>query len=89
MRHFHLNRNHYWRPVVNVDKLWSLVSDKVKEQCSGTDKAPVINALNAGYGKVLGKGTIPKQPLIVKTREVSRVAELKIKKAGGAVVLIA
>ncbi|KAL7748412.1 60S ribosomal protein L28 [Sorochytrium milnesiophthora] len=89
MRHFHLNKNHYWRPVVNVDKLLSLVSDEVKDACKGTNKAPVIDALAAGFGKVLGTGRPLKQALIVKTREVSKGAEAKIKKAGGAVVLIA
>ena len=42
-----------------------------------------------GYFKVLGKGTLPKQPVIVKAKFFSRIAELKIKKAGGACVLVA
>ena len=29
MRHFHLQRNHYHCPIVNLDKLWSLVGEDV------------------------------------------------------------
>ena len=42
-----------------------------------------------GYFKVLGKGVLPKQPVIVKARLFSRSAEEKIKKAGGACILTA
>jgi large subunit ribosomal protein L27Ae len=38
---------------------------------------------------VLGKGFLPDQPLIVKAKEVSRLAEEKIKDKGGVVVLTA
>ena len=39
--------------------------------------------------QVLGKGVLPKQPVIVKARFFSRVAEEKIKAVGGACVLTA
>jgi ribosomal protein L15 len=42
-----------------------------------------------GYGKVLGKGLLPKQPMIVKARFFSKSAEEKIKAVGGACILIA
>lgn len=84
MRHFHLTRNSYYRPVVNIDKLWSLVSAENKEAASG-DAVPVIDTLAAGYGKVLGKGRLPDRPIIVKARWVSALAEKKIKEAGGVV----
>ena len=42
-----------------------------------------------GYFKVLGKGNIPRKPMIVKARFFSRLAEKKIKGAGGACVLMA
>ena len=42
-----------------------------------------------GYSKVLGKGSLPKQPLIVKAKFFSRSAEKKIKNAGGACILTA
>ncbi|KAJ1352253.1 60S ribosomal protein L27A [Parelaphostrongylus tenuis] len=88
MRVFHLNKNHYYCPTVNVDRLWSLVPEKIKEQATPT-KAPVIDCVKAGYFKVLGKGLLPKQPLIVKAKYFSREAENKIKAAGGACILVA
>ncbi|KAI8976818.1 ribosomal protein L18e/L15P [Pilobolus umbonatus] len=88
MRHFHLKKNPNWRPVVNVDKIWTLAGEGVREKYKNTDKVPVIDTVQKGYGKVLGKGQIT-QPLIVRTRFVSALAEKKIKKAGGVVELIA
>ncbi|KAK6726611.1 hypothetical protein RB195_004749 [Necator americanus] len=88
MRVFHLNKNHYYCPTVNVDRLWSLVPEHIKEQ-SNPSKAPVIDCVKAGYFKVLGKGLLPKQPLIVKAKYFSHEAENKIKEAGGACILVA
>jgi len=48
---------------------------------------PVLDLVANGYFKLLGKGAITK-PVIVKARFVSRVAEKKIKDAGGAIVLV-
>jgi len=57
MRRFHLTRNQYWRPVINVDKLWSLVPEEEKEGLTETSEVvPVIDTLRHGYGKVLGNG---------------------------------
>jgi len=59
------------------------------EKCEGSkDLVPVIDTLQAGYGKVLGKGAVSR-PFIVKARFVSELAEKKIKDAGGVVSLIA
>lgn len=49
----------------------------------------VYSFSSQGYYKVLGKGILPKQPLIVKARFFSRKAEKKIKEVGGACVLTA
>ena len=87
MRHFHLTRQSAWCPTVNVDKLWSLVPEEARKAANGA--APVINTLEAGFGKVLARGRLPEQPFIVKARYFSRRAEEKIKAAGGACVLIA
>jgi large subunit ribosomal protein L27Ae len=38
---------------------------------------------------VLGKGKLPSKPIVVKAKLISKVAEKKIKAAGGAVVLTA
>jgi ribosomal protein L15 len=42
-----------------------------------------------GYFKVLGKGILPNQPVVVKAKFFSKRAEAKIKAAGGACVLTA
>lgn len=42
-----------------------------------------------GYFKVLGKGNLPKVPVIVKAKLFSKTAEKRIKEAGGACVLVA
>jgi len=89
MRYFHKSMNKFWKPVVNLDKLVTLVpKDHLKS--SSSELVPVVDTLAAGYGKVLGKGRIPEgRALIVKARYVSRRAEEKIKAAGGVVKLIA
>uniref|UniRef100_A0A914BVD6 Large ribosomal subunit protein uL15 n=1 Tax=Acrobeloides nanus TaxID=290746 RepID=A0A914BVD6_9BILA len=85
MRNFHLKKNHQYCPTVNVDRIWSLAEGKKSEG----DKVPVVNVVQLGYYKVLGKGKLPKQPFIVKAKAFSHSAEQKIKKAGGACVLVA
>lgn len=42
-----------------------------------------------GYYKLLGKGKLPKQPVIVKAKFFSKTAEKKIKSVGGVCVLSA
>ncbi|SSD60017.1 probable 60S ribosomal protein L28 [Saccharomycodes ludwigii] len=92
MRYFHKQKNHFWRPVLNLDKLWTLIPEEKRDEyikSASKTNAPVIDTLAAGYGKVLGKGRIPNVPVIVKARFVSKLAEEKIKAAGGVVELIA
>ncbi|WFD44655.1 RNA helicase [Malassezia psittaci] len=89
-RHYHLLRNHYHCPIVNLDKLWTLVPAEAREGLSSSStQVPVIDTLALGYGKVLGKGRLPNLPMIVKARWVSALAEKKIKAAGGVVKLVA
>ena len=89
MRHFHLKRNQEFCPILNIDKLWSLVSEETRTKYAGQkDKAPVIDVTKAGYFKVLGKGRLPNQPVIVKAKFFSKTAERRIKAVGGACVLI-
>ena len=60
MRVFHLKRNPLFCPTINIDKLWSLVTDETrKKYATVKDKAPVIDVTKAGYFKVLGKGRLP------------------------------
>lgn len=90
MRHFHLKRNTLFRPVVNIDKLWSLVTDETRTKyAKSKDKAAVIDVTKAGYFKVLGKGRLPNQPVVVKAKFFSKTAERRIKAVGGACVLVA
>lgn len=57
MRHFHLTRNSRWSPIINVDHLWTLVPEEQKKDLTeDSESVPVIDTLQAGYGKVLGGG---------------------------------
>ncbi|KAF2671093.1 hypothetical protein BT63DRAFT_370448 [Microthyrium microscopicum] len=92
MRYFHKQQNHFWKPVINIDQLWSLVPAEQREKHlsgKGKDTAPVLDLLSFGYAKLLGKGRLPKIPIVVKTRYISEDAEKKIKEAGGVVQLVA
>jgi large subunit ribosomal protein L27Ae len=90
MRYFHLNKNKYHCPVINLDKIWTLVGEDARvEAAKDTSTAPVIDVTNHGIFKVLGKGTLPSQPLVVRAKFVSKLAEQKIKEVGGAVQLVA
>jgi len=62
---------------------------KDKTRPADKNKVPVVDVVRAGYYKVLGKGVLPKQPVIVKAKFFSKAAEDKIKKAGGVCVLVA
>ena len=42
-----------------------------------------------GIFKVLGKGDLPKQPMVVKAKFFSKLAEKKIKDVGGVCMLVA
>merc|ERR1712193_209144 len=90
MRNFHLKANQKHCPVISCDKLWSLVSEATRTSFDKESKtAPVIDVVKSGYFKVLGKGSLPDQPVIVKARFFSRRAEEKIRAAGGACILVA
>jgi large subunit ribosomal protein L27Ae len=84
MRHFHYTKNQYYNSIVNIENLVSFVKTSSSEE----GVLPVIDTLSLGYTKVLGKGKLD-QPLIVKARFVSKLAEEKIVAAGGKVELIA
>ena len=88
MRHFHKLKNHYHCPIVNIDKLWSLVPKDVKTKAI-VDNFTLIDVTQFGYFKVLGKGKLPSQPIIVKANIISKLAKKKIKEAGGVVMLTA
>ncbi len=91
MRHYHLKRNQDFRPTVNVDRLWALLGEDVLEEAKNRKdgQGPVIDVTDKGYFKVLGKGRLPSVPIVVKARYFSKLAEKKIKQAGGGCVLVA
>ncbi|BES91637.1 unnamed protein product [Nesidiocoris tenuis] len=91
MRNYHLRRNQKFCPSINLDRLWTLVTEqtRLKYKDHPEKKAPVIDCVRAGYYKVTGKGRIPKQPVIVRAKFFSKRAEEKIKEVGGCCVLTA
>jgi large subunit ribosomal protein L27Ae len=54
-----------------------------------SSSAPVIDVTKYGVFKVLGKGQLPEQPVVVKAKFFSKLAEKKIQEVGGACVLTA
>uniref|UniRef100_H0X6P9 Large ribosomal subunit protein uL15 n=1 Tax=Otolemur garnettii TaxID=30611 RepID=H0X6P9_OTOGA len=81
MRHYHLKRNQSYCPTVNLDKLWTLVSEPTQVNAAKkTGVAPIIDVVWEGEKK---------QPVIVKAKFFSRRAEEKIKGDEGACVLVA
>lgn len=90
IRVFALQRNKLHCPTINLDKLWTLVTEQSRKlYAANKDRVPVIDVTKAGYFKVLGKGFLPTQPVVVKARFFSNIAERKIKAVGGACVLTA
>jgi len=73
MRYFHKQGNHFWKPVINLDKLWSLIPAKKRDEYLVSKKGD----------------TIPEVPLVVRARWFSKEAERKITEAGGVVELVA
>jgi len=89
MREFHLKKNLHYRPSINLDKVWSLVKKEDREKAEKEKTTIQIDVTRLGYFKVLGKGQLPKTPIIIKAKFFSRKAEKRIKDAGGACVLTA
>uniref|UniRef100_A0A7S1ATM3 Large ribosomal subunit protein uL15/eL18 domain-containing protein n=1 Tax=Noctiluca scintillans TaxID=2966 RepID=A0A7S1ATM3_NOCSC len=90
MRNFHLKKNTNFTPTINVERLWSLLPEETRLQYKESKKeVPVIDVIKHGYFKVLGKGALLEQAVIVKARFFSKDAEKKIKEAGGVCVLSA
>merc|ERR1712137_509613 len=89
MRRFHLKTATRYAPSVDIDRVLSFVPTQQLEDCKGKAEMPVVNLLQHGFWKLLGAGKVPKQPVIVKARSFSNLAEKKVKQAGGACVLVA
>merc|ERR1711865_214530 len=85
MRYFHKLKNQFHMPTVNTDKLYSMITEEQMAAAKkNAGKALVMDVTKLGYFKVLGKGKLPKLPLLVKARYFSKLAEKKITEAGGA-----
>ena len=87
MRYYHKQKNHFFCPTINVEKLWTLLPKEAQTAPAG--KAPVIDCVANGVYKVLGKGVLPEKPVVVKAKFFSKDAEKKIKAVGGACQLVA
>uniref|UniRef100_A0A915NZN0 Large ribosomal subunit protein P1 n=4 Tax=Meloidogyne TaxID=189290 RepID=A0A915NZN0_9BILA len=52
MRNYHLRKNSYYCPVINLDKIWTLVTEETRKKYADVkDRAPVIDVCRAGYHK--------------------------------------
>ena len=90
VRVFRLHKNRVFSEAINLDRLWSLVSESAREQfLAGKGGAAVIDVTRAGYTKVIGRGRLPKVPLTVRAKFFSKGAERRIRAVGGACELTA
>ncbi|KAH9718043.1 60S ribosomal protein L27a-2 [Citrus sinensis] len=77
------NRSHFLR-------LWSPSHPLEVKAKASKDNVPTIDVTKFGYFKVLGKGLLlENQLVVVKAKLVSKTTKKKIKKAGGSVVFTA
>ncbi len=90
IRVFRLHKNREHCESVNLDRLWSLLSEEARKKFSADkSKAAVIDVTKAGFQKVLGRGRLPNIPVVIKAKFFSKTAERRIKAIGGACVLTA
>eukprot|EP01065_Artemidia_motanka_P005040 TRINITY_DN123_c0_g1_i4.p2 TRINITY_DN123_c0_g1~~TRINITY_DN123_c0_g1_i4.p2 ORF type:complete len:149 (+),score=42.68 TRINITY_DN123_c0_g1_i4:75-521(+) len=91
MRVFHFKRNASFvrshKTTANVCDLGAMIPAEDAAKATG-GKVPVVDLTSRGIFKLLGKGFV-NRACIVKARFVSRIAEKKLKEAGGAVVVTA
>lgn len=92
MRHFHLKRNQYYNPVVNVDKIWTLVSEQTKQNAEkNKDKVPVIDVTKAVIiyyishanrvtSKFLERVNSPRFQLLLRPRPSQRLLRRELRK---------
>ena len=85
----HINRD--WCKSVNVDKLWTLLSEASRKQFleNKSKLAPVIDVTKSGFQKVTGRGRLPNHPIVIKARFFSEKAQRRIQAVGGSCVLVA
>ncbi|XP_042812106.1 60S ribosomal protein L27a-like [Panthera leo] len=85
MRHYHLKGTRYSTQLSTLIKLWTLVSQQTQVNAAKnkTGLVPITDVVRSCYYKVLGKGKLPKQPVIERAKFFSRIAEEKVKGGGG------
>ena len=61
IRTFHEKKNPKHCPVINIDRVWSLVTEETRKKYADgkAGLVPVIDVTKAGFFKVLGKGRLP------------------------------
>ena len=64
-----------------------MVPADIKKEAQTSKQILTIDVTKFGFFKVLGKGVLPKIPVIVKAKFFSKIAEKRIKAVGGACVL--
>lgn len=71
--------NQSFCPAVNLDKVWDQVHQPTGRNVARNRNgaAPIIDVVWSGYCKVLGKGKLPEQPVMVKAKFFSRRAQEK------------
>lgn len=90
IRVFRLHKNKIHCPAVNIDKLWTLLSEQARAKyLKDKSTTPVIDVTKSGYFKVTGRGRLPDVPVVVKAKYFSKGAERRIRAVGGACVLTA
>ncbi|MCV4614666.1 uL15 family ribosomal protein, partial [Escherichia coli] len=73
IRVFRLHKNRIHCESINLDRLWSLVSDEARSKFTAdATKAAVIDVTKAGFQKVLGRGRLPNVPLVVRAKFFSK-----------------
>ena len=91
MRHFHVLPNRAFCPIVNLDMLWAMTPEGTLEAATAAKtegKACLVDVTQKGFFKVCGKGRLPDVPMVVKAKLFTKLAEKKIKAAGGACLLV-
>ena len=63
MRHFHKLKNHYHCPIINLDKLWTLVGEEKRVECAkDKSKAPVIDSPTTASSSSSARVSSPSSP---------------------------
>jgi large subunit ribosomal protein L27Ae len=81
MRHYHLKRNQSFCTAIDLVKLRLLVIEQTRGKAAKnmTGANPNIDIVKSVCSKLLGKRKLPEQPVIMKYKVLSRIAEDRTK----------